>query len=96
MRVKVAKGISIGSWERQKKIAALICTYTHKEDCHGFQHEGYCRGLEPAISRLWGERCIHYASQDRPIYILSGSEFITPQALQYSEKKHTVHNTFFL
>ena len=29
-----------------------------------------------------GKRCIHYASQDGPIHIESGSGFINPQALQ--------------
>ena len=35
--------------------------------------------------QIAGKRCIHYASQDGPIHIQSGSGFITPQAL------HTLH-----
>ena len=32
--------------------------------------------------QIAGKRCIHYASQDRPIHIQSGTGFMTLQALQ--------------
>ena len=31
--------------------------------------------------QIMGKRCIHYASQDGPIYVQSGFGFITPKAL---------------